>query len=124
MPAMDRIFIHDLELTCVIGLNESERAAPQRVLVDVSLFTDVRDVGRSDDRADILDYKAVAKAIAAYVEASEHYLVEALATAIARICVVEHGAERVVVRVQKPGALRLAGSVGVEIERSRDDFAV
>ncbi len=47
---------------------------------------------------------------------------EALATAIARICVVEFGAERVRVRVEKPGALRFADSVGVEIRRGRGDF--
>jgi len=58
-----------------------------------------------------------------YVESSSHYLVESLATALARLCVVEHGAARVRVRVEKPGALRFADSVGVEIERRRRDFA-
>jgi len=36
--------------------------------------------------------------------------------------VVDHGAERAIVRVEKPGALRFARSVGVEIERERADF--
>ena len=62
------------------------------------------------------------KAVIAYVESSEHYLVEALAHEIARIAVVEHGAERVRVRVEKPGALRFARSVGIEVDRRRSDF--
>jgi FolB domain-containing protein len=79
--------------------------------------------GKTDDPADILNYRTITKAIIQYVEESEHYLVEALATAIARICVVDHDAAKVIVRIEKPGALRFAESVGVEIERERADFA-
>ena len=61
-------------------------------------------------------------AIIAHVDESEYQLVEALATAIARICVVDHGAASAIVRVEKPGALRFSRSVGVEIERERADF--
>ncbi|HLV36409.1 MAG TPA: dihydroneopterin aldolase, partial [Spirillospora sp.] len=61
-------------------------------------------------------------AIIQHVESSEYLLVEKLATAIARICVVDHGAPYVQVRVHKPGALRFADSVGVVIERRPDDF--
>jgi dihydroneopterin aldolase len=39
---------------------------------------------------------------------------------IARIGLETPGVERVVVRVEKPGALRSCRSVGVEIERARD----
>ena len=45
-----------------------------------------------------------------------------LATAIARICVVDFKIHKVIVRVEKPGALRFARSVGVEIERGPQDF--
>ena len=36
--------------------------------------------------------------------------------------IMDFGVERVQVRVEKPGALRFAESVGIEIERSRADF--
>jgi dihydroneopterin aldolase len=48
---------------------------------------------------------------------------EALAADIARIAVIDFGADKATVRVEKPGALRFARSVGVEIERSRADFS-
>ena len=122
MAATDRILIQDLLLRGVIGLNEWERAVRQDILVNVTLFTDLRRAGATDDPGDMVDYKAVTKAIIAFVEGAEHYLVEALATGIARICVVDFLSERVVVRVEKPGALRFARSVGVEVERTRGDF--
>jgi dihydroneopterin aldolase len=50
------------------------------------------------------------------------YLVEKMVTDIARLVITEFGVERVQVRLEKPGALRFADSVGIEIERTREDF--
>ncbi len=47
---------------------------------------------------------------------------EALATDLARLCLEEEGVEKVTMRVEKPGAVRYSESVGVEIERSRDQL--
>lgn len=119
----DKILIRNLLLRGIIGLNDWEREKPQDILINLTVFADVRRAGESDDMADSLNYRTLTKAVIEYVEGSRHYLVEALATAIARIAVVDHGAARVVVRVEKPGALRFAESVGVEIDRERADFA-
>lgn len=121
MPNQDKIIVSDLLLRGIIGLNDWEREKKQDILINLTLFTDVRAAGTSDNPDDILNYRTITKAIIDYAESSQHYLVEALATAIARLCI-EHGAARVIVRVEKPGALRFARSVGVEIERERADF--
>lgn len=122
MAPRDRIFVKDLLVRGVIGINDWEREQRQDVLVNLTLFVDAGAAGLSDEVADALNYRTVTKAVIDYVESSRHYLVEALATAIARICVVDHGAERAIVRVEKPGALRFASSVGIEIDRERADF--
>jgi FolB domain-containing protein len=88
----------------------------------MTLFTDTRAAGLSDRIEDTLNYRTITKAVIAYVEESAHVTVEALATNIARIAI-EGGAGRAIVRVEKPGALRFARSVGVEIERGPADFA-
>jgi FolB domain-containing protein len=123
MAELDRILIKDLLLRGIIGLNDWEREKKQDILINITLFADLRAAGKSDDIADSLNYRTVTKAVISLVEEeSEYQTVEALATAIARIAV-EQGAPRVIVRVEKPGALRFAASVGVEIERTRKDFA-
>lgn len=121
MP-LDRILIQDLLLRGTLGLNEWERVETQEILLNIELHLDMREAGHSDEVLKTIDYKAFTKDVIAYVEHSSHHLAEALATAVARIAIVEHGAERVVVRVEKPGALRFARTVGVEIERGPDDF--
>jgi D-erythro-7,8-dihydroneopterin triphosphate epimerase len=123
MPELDRILIKDLLLRGIIGLNDWEREKKQDILINMTLFADLRAAGKSDDIADSLNYRTITKAIITLVEEeSEFHTVEALAAAIARIAIA-HGAPRVIVRVEKPGALRFAASVGVEIERTREDFA-
>jgi FolB domain-containing protein len=119
----DRILIRDLLLRGIIGINDWEREKPQDILINLELYKDLRAAGASDDVADALNYRTLTKAVIAYVESSRHFLVEALAASIARICIVDHGAARAVVKVEKPGALRFAESVGVEISRGPADFA-
>ena len=57
------------------------------------------------------------------MEASDDQLVEKLVTDIARIVLTEFNVTKAIVRVEKPTALRFAASVGIEIERTREDFA-
>lgn len=118
----DHIIIRDLLVRGIIGVNDWEREQKQDILINLTLYTDMRAAGHSDSMDDCLNYRTLTKQIIAYVEGAAHYTVEALATAIARICI-EGGAVRAIVRVEKPGALRFARSVGVEIERSAADFA-
>ncbi|MBF0367894.1 MAG: dihydroneopterin aldolase [Magnetococcales bacterium] len=116
---LDRIVIRDLLLRCVIGIQDWERNTRQDVVVNVTLFADITTAGRSDRIEDTVNYKTLAKRMIAFTEASSFYLVEALAEKLAEMCLEEPGVERVRIGVEKPGALRFARSVGVEIERGR-----
>jgi FolB domain-containing protein len=119
---MDIIEIDNLRLRCIIGFSPHERGDRQDVIISLRIGTDMRRAGQTDNPDDAFNYRTVTKSIIGHVEASSYYLVEALAAAIARICVVEHDAPWVQVRVHKPGALRFSDSVGVVIERTRRDF--
>lgn len=120
---MDQIIIKDLLLRGIIGINPDERVKKQDILINMVLFADVRRAAVSDDIADAVNYKALTKRVIEHVEASSDFLVEKLVSDIARIIVTEFGVARARVRVEKPGALRFAQSVGIEIERTPEDFA-
>ena len=47
--------------------------------------------------------------------------VEALANDLAKMCLEDPRVEKAIVRVEKPGAVRFSETVGVEVERSRDE---
>jgi dihydroneopterin aldolase/D-erythro-7,8-dihydroneopterin triphosphate epimerase len=116
----DTIFIKDLLIRTVIGVHDWERKARQDVLINIEMDVDARLAGQSDDFHDTVDYRAVAKRVIEFVQASEFQLVEALAQGVAGLCLEDTRVERVRVRVEKPGALRFARTVGIEIERDRD----
>jgi FolB domain-containing protein len=114
---MDKIFIYDLLIRGVIGITEKEREQPQDILVNVVISTDIAKAGKSDNVEDSINYRTVAKKILTHVESIKRYTVEALATDIAEICLSEPQTLSVIVKVEKPGAVRFSRSVGVEIER-------
>ena len=118
----DKIYIRDLEIRCIIGVNQDERTEKQDVVINVILFTDTRKAGRTDDLADSVDYKRVKKAILSLVESSEFLLIEKLTDEIAKVCLDDSKVQKVNVTVDKPGALRYTRSVAVEIVRTRESY--
>jgi dihydroneopterin aldolase/2-amino-4-hydroxy-6-hydroxymethyldihydropteridine diphosphokinase len=118
----DQIQIEDLLLRAIVGINDEERRNRQDVLINITLHADTRAAGQSDDIADAVNYRTLTKRIIVLVENSQFYLVEKLAAEIAALCLDDPRVERADVRVEKPGALRFARSVGVEIQRTRADL--
>ncbi len=118
---MDRIIISDLLVRTIIGVNDNERKGQQDVVINLSLSLDLSKAGKSDRLDDSVDYRALNKRIVTMAENSQFHLVEALAQAVADICLENPAVRDARVRVEKPGALRFARSVGVEIKRQRAD---
>ena len=121
---MDKIIIKDLLVRGIIGINPDERIKKQDILINIVLYADIRRAAKTDKIEDAVNYKSISKRVIAHVEDSADYLVEKLASDLAHIILAEYEeVERVQVRVEKPGALRFAGSVGIEVDRTRVDFA-
>jgi 7,8-dihydroneopterin aldolase/epimerase/oxygenase len=119
----DRVFLRGLTAECIIGFIDWERRVRQTIVVDLELPVDCRRASASDDVADTVDYKKVAKRVLAYIEASEFKLVETLAHRLALLLLEEFGIGWVRISLNKPGAIRGSRDVGVVIERTRADLA-
>ena len=117
---MDKVIIKNLTARGIIGINDWERVKKQEILINITLFADLIIAGESDKIEDSVNYRTVAKKVLEHAENSSRFTVEALAADIARICLEEPKVLKVCVRVEKPGAVRFAHSVGVEIERTRN----
>src|SRR5688500_6296947 len=119
---MDQVFIRDLVGRGIIGVNDWEREKPQEILINIVLFADLHEAGNSDDIQDSVNYRTIAKKVLTHSETAQRQTVEALAADIARLCLEEPGVQKVRVRLEKPSALRFSRSVGVEIERTKQDM--
>ncbi len=116
---MDIVFIEDLRIETLIGIFDWERRIRQTVALDIEMAFDNTVPAASDSIADTLDYKAVSKRLIAFVEAAEFQLVETLAERCAAIILDEFSVAWVKLKLAKPGAVRGARSVGVQIERGK-----
>ena len=120
---MDKIIIKDLVVHGIIGVNDWEREEPQDILINVEIAADLSKAAASDNLEDSLNYRTLSKQLIAHAETAKRLTVEALAADLAAICLAQPGAQSARVRVEKPGALRFARSVGVEIERGQANRA-
>jgi FolB domain-containing protein len=119
MANMDKILIKNLQVTGIIGIYEHERTTPQKMLINIVLFTDIHKAAQTDDIANCVDYEKVANKVKAHTETSKRLTVEALAEDLAQLCLETPGVPRVNVRVEKTQAILYTDSVGVEIEREK-----
>ena len=116
---MDKVIIKNLLARGIIGINDWERKRAQDILINITLFTDTRRAAETDHIDDCVNYSTMSKKVLAHAESVNRLTVEALANDLANICFEDKGVQRVIVRVEKPRAVRFAESVGVEIERPR-----
>jgi dihydroneopterin aldolase len=114
---MGIVYIRNLEIETVIGIYDWERKIRQKVTIDLDMAFDISKAASSDTIEDTLNYKAVAKRLISFVEASEFQLIETLAEEIASIVLNEFKVSRLKLTLGKPGAVTGARDVGVIIER-------
>jgi FolB domain-containing protein len=118
---LDRIHIRGLLVRCIVGVYPEERQEKQDVNIEITLYADLRAACKSDRIEDTADYKTIKKKVVAAAEQSSFFLVERLAERIAEVCLEDPRVLRVRVLVEKPGALRFARAVAVEIHREREN---
>lgn len=114
---MDIIYLRDLRVDAVIGINDWERRIRQKVNIDLEMAADIARAAASDAIEDTLNYKTVAKRVITFVEESRFNLVETLAEQIASLLMEEFHIPWVRVALNKPGAVHGSRGVGVTIER-------
>ncbi len=117
MKYADRILIEGLEVRTVIGIFDWEREIRQTVRLDMEIAWDISKAVASDEIEDTLNYKAVAKRLISFIEASSFGLIESLAESCATIILDEFDVPWLRLKLSKPGAVRGSENVAVVIER-------
>jgi dihydroneopterin aldolase len=114
---MDKIFIEGLEVFSLIGVYDWERVATQRLLVDVTLYTDLSKAAESDNVNDTLNYADVANCIELAAKTSEFALIEALANEMMNAIFAQFPVAKISLKLSKPDILTNAVNVAVEFTR-------
>lgn len=121
--SLDTVFIEALHIETIIGVHAYEQNAPRPLILDLEMGVDIREAAASDRIRDAVDYSAVADAIVALAAARRFQLIETLAETIARMVFERFPITTLRLSIGKPGAIDAARTVGVRIDRRREDYA-
>ena len=117
--AIRHVFVRNLILNCSIGIHQHERAASQRIRVNIDLAVSEGETkGRLDDElSNVVCYEDLTKGLRALASREHVNLVETLAEDVASMGLSDDRVCSARVRIEKLDIFDDAESVGVEIER-------
>ncbi|MGN1392983.1 MAG: dihydroneopterin aldolase [Succinivibrionaceae bacterium] len=115
----DVIHIKNLKIDCIIGMLPKERENPQRLLIDVELYTDFSKVMETDSVEDTLNYAEVSDLLTVIAKESKSQMIEFLAGKMVN-SLFENYSDKlfgVKIKLYKPDILPNTEKVGIEITR-------
>ena len=107
----DFIFIKDLELQSIIGVNPCERVNKQKIIINLSLYA-------MQENCKVFEYQAVNDLVVEFVDKSSYKTIEAMANDLAQLLL--KYCRKVMVRIEKPSALIFAETAGVQVMREKE----
>ena len=111
-----RIFVREVVMDARIGIHPAERAAPQRVVLNVDMFVPLALSTPTQDRIhEVIDYDFVRTTIRHRIDAGHVNLQETLVDDIARALLANPAVRAVRVASEKPDVYEDVEAVGIEV---------
>ena len=98
---MDKIIIKELEVYFHVGVPETERANPQRLLITIAMESDFTESAKDDDLRKTIDYRAVYVRLASLGRGRSWKLIETLAVEMAEMILREFKPKSVTIEIKK-----------------------
>ncbi|KAI7854304.1 Dihydropteroate synthase-like protein [Circinella umbellata] len=113
----DIVFVKDMRLSTIIGVNPWEREEKQVVVVNLTVYPSEQREGEESNKS--YHMRTMVRTLARYIEASDYKTVEAFAVAVARIAIEKCHVNKIRVQLEKPSAILFADASGIEVTRDR-----
>lgn len=120
---MDAIIIEGLMVETVIGCFDWERQIIQPLMLDLVIQTDLEQASNSDALADTLNYAEICEISAQVIQQAQPELIEHAAKLVLNALFTTFTAiESIKITIRKPAIIAQANSVGIRLERHRNDI--
>ena len=116
---MDKIFIKNLKINCIIGILPQERVNKQTIVLNIKVGIKTIKAANSKSLDDTVDYAKLADNINQITVAGKYLLLETLAEDIAVFILDNPLVYTVEIKIEKTEAVASATSFGVEIYSDR-----
>jgi D-erythro-7,8-dihydroneopterin triphosphate epimerase len=116
---MATIYIKNLRLRTIIGIEDGERTHKQDIIINAQIEVNIDTPAQSDNINDAFNYKTITKKIIEFVESSDYFLLEKLVDQLLKLIMQDEQAITTTVEVDKPAALRFSDSVSIKQTATR-----
>ena len=120
---MDAIIIEGLKVETVIGCFNWERQIIQPLMLDLHIQTSLEQASNSDELVDTLNYAEICEISAKVIQDAAPKLIEHAAKLVLNTLFSTFPPiESIMITIRKPAIIPQANSVGIRLERHRNDF--
>ncbi|WP_173910329.1 dihydroneopterin aldolase [Acinetobacter sp. Marseille-Q1618] len=120
---MDAIIIEGLKVDTVVGCFNWERQIIQPLMLDLTIHTALEQASNSDELEDTLNYAEICEISAKVIQDAAPKLIEHAAKLVVNALFTTFPAiESIMISIRKPAIIPQANSVGIRLERHRNDF--
>ena len=120
---MDAIIIEGLKVETVVGCFNWERQIVQPLMLDLIIHSSLEQASNSDELEHTLNYAEICEISANVIQAAQPKLIENAAKLVLNALFTTFPAvESIMITVRKPAIIAQANSVGIRLERHRNDF--
>ena len=120
---MDAIIIEGLKVDTVVGCFNWERQIIQPLMLDLTIQNNLEQAACSDELEDTLNYAEICEIAAKVIQDAKPELIEhAAKLVINALFSTFHAIESINITIRKPAIIAQANSVGIRLERHRNDF--
>ena len=116
------VFIKDFIIEEIIGFHESEKIKKQKIRFNVVLDIDQRTIPNEKNEKSIVNYEKITKKLEKLVKNKKYNYLESLAEDSFEEIFKDKRINSVKIKIEKPDAIKNAGSVGVEVFKTRKDY--
>ena len=120
---MDAIIIEGLKVETVVGCFKWERQIVQPLMLDLIIHSSLEQASNSDELEHTLNYAEICEISAKVIQAAQPKLIENAAKLVLNALFTTFPAvESIMITVRKPAIIAQANSVGIRLERNRNNF--
>ena len=116
------VFIKDFIIEEIIGIHEHEKVKKQKIIFNVIIEVDQNTIPSEKNIKSIIDYEKITNKLENLTKIKKYNFLETLAEDSFREIFEDKRINSVKIKIEKPDAIKNAGSVGVEVFKTRKDY--
>ena len=116
------VFIKDFIIEEIIGVHKHEKIKKQKIKFNIVLNVNQSSVPDEKDINSIVDYEKITNKLESLTKSKKYNFLESLAEDSFKEIFEDNRINSATIKIEKPEAIKKAGSVGVEVFKTRKDY--